>query len=314
MKKLTRQIFIMCACIMLCGMTSNATSADKTTQTNSQAVIKAPFLEISDIYFNKKNVTKNEKLQYRFTLSFVDTFDYDSEEFSDGPFRYDMYEVTIYWKSSKRQKIVRSYKWPGNQKSITIEDTISIKDGIQSGEWTISDVRVSNYNASEDDEDVLCICHTEKEDEIGQSGHNWLYTDLSPLSFNVTGVKKKADEKAPTIVKNSMSLSKTKIKKKKKSTFSVKIKDASEIKEVTCIWDEKTKYGTDDTYLTMKYNSKTKKYQCKYVMKPEVKKAQLSCITTEDIYGNIKYYMISDKKVKKKYGKNFSKMVIYRKK
>lgn len=307
-------MLVMCFCIMICGMTSNATSADKTEETNSQAVIKAPFLEISDIYFNKKTVTKNESLQYRFTLSFVDTFDYSSEEFSDGPFRYDMYEVRLYWKSSKRQRIAKVYKWPGDRNSITIEDTIPIKDGIQAGEWILSNLYVCRYNSTEDDEDALAICHTENGNK---GGHSWIETDLSSLSFNVTGVKKKADEKAPTIVKNSMSLSKTKIKKKKKSTFSVKIKDANEIKEVACIWEEQTKRSPDETYdeyLTMKYNPKTKKYQCKYVMRSEVIKAQLRCIIAEDIYGNIKYYRLSDKNFKKKYGKNFSQMVIYRKK
>ncbi len=299
---------------MLCGGTGNATTVDNISETESQNIIKAPFLEVSNMYISKKRVTKNDELKYRFTLSFVDTFDYESDEFTDGPFRYDAYSVYVRWESSKNQRIKKRFRWPGNQKSITIEDVIQIKNGMQSGKWRITGIGIEDYGYngySEDGEDSLYIGHTDGEDELNYTS---LYTDLSFFSFEVKGVKKKADEKAPTMVKNSLSVSKTKVKKNKKATFSVKIKDESQIKEVACIWLEHTKDDAYDEYLELKYNPKTKKYQCKYKMKDYVQKATLHCIITEDIYGNIKTYSMEDKKHKKKYGKAFSKMTIYRKK
>lgn len=298
----------MICCIMLCSVSSNATSAETTEDTNVN--VTTPFAVISDAYLSKKTVTKNETLSYRFTISFVDSFDYASEEFSDGPFQSDAYKVDVYWKSPDKQEIQRTYKWSGSKTSITIEDTIPIKKGMQAGEWKIAHIYITNDTS---EEDALSIHHGTEEDQKNNGSFCYRFADLSFSSFNVTGVKKKADNKAPTIVKKSLSVSKTKVKKNKKSTFSVKIKDASGIESVTCIWDMVGKDDYYDYYKKMKYNKKTKKYECKIKLTEYAQKARLRCITTKDIYGNIEYYSLSNPTFKKKYKKAYSKVTIYRK-
>ena len=97
----------------------------------------------------------------------------------------------------------------------------------------------------------------------------------------------------------------------KKATFSVKIKDASKIKEVGCVWHESTSVGFYINYKKLKYNPKTKMYECKYKIRSHVQKAQLNTIITKDVYGNAARYTLDEKKYRKKYGKAFSKMTIY---
>lgn len=290
---------------MLCSITVNATSANAIEETNVN--VTTPFAVISDAYISKKTVTKNETLSYRFTISFVDSFDYASEEFEDGSFQSDAYNVKVYWESPKKQEIVRSYKWPGKQTSITIADTIPVKKGMQAGEWKIAHIYITNGTS---ENDALSIHHGSEEEQVKNGSFGYHFADMSFSSFNVTGVSKKADNKAPTIVKKSLKVSKTKVKKNKKSTFSVQVKDASGIESVTCIWDLK---GSGECLKKMKYNKKTKKYECKIKMTKTVSKAKLLCITVKDIYGNTAYYSLSNPTYKKKYKKAYSKVTIYRK-
>ena len=299
-------IFIFC-CIILCGIPSNATSADMTE--NTKVNVTTPFATISDAYISHKTVTKGETLTYRFTISFVDTFDYESEEFAQGSFKSDAYKVDMYWKSSDKQEIQRTYKWLGSEVSVTIEDTIPIRKGTQAGEWKIEHIYISNYS----EDDALSIHHGTQEDQKNKGSFGYHFADLSFSSFNVTGVKKKADNKAPTIVKKSLTVSKTKVKKNKKSTFFVQVKDESGIESVTCIWDLVGKDDYYDYYKKMKYNKKTKKYECTIKLTRYDKKARLRCITTKDIYGNTEYYSLSNPTFKKKYKKAFSKVTVYRK-
>lgn len=74
-KYLIKALLVLC-CIMCYGTISNATATDKETKLTT---INAPFVTISDISLDKQTVKKNQKLQYQFTLSFVDTFDYYNE-------------------------------------------------------------------------------------------------------------------------------------------------------------------------------------------------------------------------------------------
>ena len=302
MRKYLIQALLVLCCTMLCSVPSNATSADVNVTT--------PFVTISDAYISKKTVTKNETLTYRFTISFVDTFDYDSEEFTEGPFKSDRYDVVVYWKSPAKQQIVREYQWLGKDDSITIEDTIPIKKGMQAGEWKIEHIYISNYYG---EEDALSIHHGTQEEQEKKGSFGYHFADSSFSSFRVTGVNKKADNKAPTFVKKSLKVSKTKIKKNKKSTFSVQVKDASGIESVTCIWGLKGKYGEYDSYKKMKYNKKTKKYECKIKLTKDYKRARLLCITTKDIYGNEAYYSLENPTYKRKYKKAFSNVTVYRK-
>ncbi len=305
MKKIIQQLFILCGFIMLCGVTSNATTVDNVSETDSQTVIRVPFAEISDIYFNKRTVTKNEELSYRFKLTFLDTFEQDGRK----PFHFNKYKIEVCWRSSKKQYLTKKYLCERQENYVILEDTIPIKNGMQSGKWQLASLSIMGLGKGESATSHRNIVHKNEQDRSWEG-----YADLSPISFTVTGVKKKADEKAPTFVEKSLKISKTKLRPNKKATFSVKIKDASKITKVTCLWDEITDGDIFGKYIELKYNPKTKRYEGKYKMKSYVEKAQLCYIETRDIYGNCERYTLEEKKYRKKYGKAFSKMTIYRKK
>lgn len=302
MKKIIQQLFIICCCIMLCGVTGNATTVDNSNETDSQTVIRVPFAEISDIYFNKRTVTKNEKLKYRFKLTFLDTFEQDGRK----PFYFNKYEIEVCWRSSKKQYLTKKYLCERQENFVILEDTIPIKNGMQSGEWQLESLFIFGLGKSECDRGIAVIQQKNEQYKPDEGD-----ADLSPISFTVTGVKKKADEKAPTFVEKSLKVSKNKLRPNKKATFSVKIKDASKITEVACVWYESAEEGIYSNYKKLKYNSKTKMYECKYKIRSHVQKAQLNSIITKDVYGNYEEYTLDKKKYKKKYGKAFSKMTIY---
>ena len=318
MRKYLTKALLVLWCVMLCGTISNATTTDKA---ENNTTINAPFVTISDISLNKQTVRKNQKLQYQFTLSFVDDFDYYNEDLNGGAFMDDSvskdsnYYVVVHWQSPKKQKIVRVYKWPETKKTIMIKDTIPVKKGMQAGEWGISDIYIENYYSLEgDDEGTSLVILDGTEDEQAKKGDiDTYYTDLSAFDFTVTGVKKKADNVAPTISKKSIKVSKKKVKANKTFTFYVKVKDASGVESVSCTWDVNTKYGKFSQDYKMKYNKKKKCYQCKIELHDTDYKAKLRCIATKDIYGNKEYYDLSSSKMKKKYKKAFSNVTVYRK-
>ncbi len=250
-------------------------------------------------------------------MSFVDTFDYYNEDLNEGAFMDDntsMYYAVVYWQSPKQQNIVRVYEWPATKQTITIKDSILVKKGMQSGQWEISKIFIQNRSPeSEDEGTTLAVKNGTEKEQLEKGDIDTYYTDLSVFDFTVTDVSKKADDKAPTIVKKSLKVSKTKIKKNKKSTFSVQVKDASGIESVTCIWGLKGKHDEYDSYKKMKYNKKTKKYECKIKLTKNYKRARLLCIITKDIYGNEAYYSLENPTYKKKYKKAFSNVTVYRK-
>lgn len=314
MKNILKQMIFIFCCVMLCSVPSYATSTNITDNADRKVNVTTPFATISDAYLSQTTVKKDDVLKYRFTISFVDSFDYNSEEFSEGPFKErSAYFVTVWWQSSGKQKFERTYKWSKNKESLVIDDKISVQKGMQAGEWKISAIYIAN-GIGEDGGDSLVIFDGTEADQMEKGSFCVHYTDLSDLSFQVTGVKKKADNKAPTIDKKSIKVSKTTVKKNKKATFSVKVKDASGIEDVEFSWLVKTKNGEVTRDCKLKYNKKKKCYQCKFEMKKNDKKAELYCITTKDIYGNEYYYTLDNTSLKKKYGKAFSKVTIYRKK
>lgn len=292
-------------------MTSNATSVDSVEAKDGDIVITTPFATISDIHINKKTVKKNEKLKYEFTVSFVDTFDYDSEEFAEGPFKErPTYYVIVYWQSPNKQKIKRTYKWSAEKESLIIKDKISVEKGMQAGQWYVSKIYIEN-GIGEDGGDSLTIYNGTEAEQAEKGQFSTYYTDMSALSFNVTDVKKKADNKAPTIDKKSLKVSKTKVSADKYTTFTVKVKDTSSIEFVECAWMIKSKGWEESREYKMKYNKKKKCYQCKFKLKKNDVKAELYCITTRDIYGNESVYTLNDTQLKKKYGKAYSKVTVY---
>ena len=127
MEKIMKNVLLVLWCVMLCGTISNATTTDKA---ENNTTINAPFVTISDISLNKQTVRKNQKLQYQFTLSFVDDFDYYNEDLNGGAFmdnsvsKDSNYYVVVHWQSPKKQKIVRVYKWPETKKTITLGELV----------------------------------------------------------------------------------------------------------------------------------------------------------------------------------------------
>ena len=261
------------------------------------------------------------------TISFVNSFDYNNEEKLEFPFLDSDHEVVLYWQSPKRQKIERGYKWSQGDKSITIEDSIPVEDGMQAGEWKLSHIYIINDDGY-DNVEMLEIYDGTEEEQVMYGYYTSYYTDLSFGDFTVVGVNKTADNKAPTIKLNSLKLSKRYVKKNKKTqkvTFNVKVKDASTIEEVKCSWyiynyENYFKRGcyTGDEHM-MKYDAKTKSY--KYTLKintKDVRKKELCGIYVKDIYGNEKYYeadydgYLPDREKRKLYNA-FKRVVVFAK-
>ena len=195
-KYLTKALLVLC-CIMCYGTISNATATDKETKLTT---INAPFVTISDISLDKQTVKKNQKLQYQFTLSFVDTFDYYNEDLNEGAFMDDntsMYYAVVYWQSPKQQNIVRVYEWPVTKQTITIKDSILVKKGMQSGQWEISKIFIQNRSPeSEDEGTTLAVKNGTEKEQLEKGDIDTYYTDLSVFDFTVTekaGIRKTAD-------------------------------------------------------------------------------------------------------------------------
>lgn len=171
------------------------------------------------------------------------------------------------WESPDgKQRTVREYKWEetkvGNKH--IIKDKIKINKGRTPGTWRISGIWIWSA-LMEDDGETLYIANA----TTGVTKEDYTYTDMSALDFTVEGTK--ADRKAPKASYKSMKLSKKKVKKNEKVKFSVKVTDQSQIKSVSCRWNyapDRTKkhdeYYAEEVYYDyeMKYNKKTKAYEC----------------------------------------------------
>lgn len=221
--------------------------------------------------------------------------------------------IQLCWMSSKKQTVIHTYEWStdatlANTKQLMIRGLIPIRKGMQQGEWTLKRIR---FVVSVDDGEEFYI------DDM-RSGEAPILLDLSMADFNVSGTGK-ADHKPPTIDLKSLKVSKRYLKKNQKATFSVKVKDQSEIKKVECDWnlyeyEDNGKRFCRTKNVEMKYNKKTKKYQ--HSIGLTCKKAQLSAITVTDIYGNKKTYhgdrslQYAPNKKDRKYYNAYKKMII----
>lgn len=295
-------------------MSSGICEAAKKTKTNA----KTPFAKITDARFNKKKLKKNEVFEYSFKISLVDSFNYKSKDLVNGSFSargsYDY--VIVNWKSSKKQKVVQTFKWKTSKKTKTVKGKIPIYPGMQTGKWKIDSIEIWNYSdESECDTGILVIMNGNKNKQKKTTGHYW--TNLSFADFKVKG-KRKPDKKAPTFDKETLSISKDKVESGEKVKFSVKVKDESKIEKVTCGWEVTTSYDEVwDLSKEMKYNKKTQSYECTLVLNDDVQ-MRLVDIHTKDMYGNSKTYTDwceseCEHGRKSEFHDSFSKMVIYKK-
>ncbi len=279
-------------------------------------------IAISDFKMNKNEAKPNDTIQYSFTIEDVELKDflnkYGEMYYDCYPEYYGVSNVTLCWKSSKKQTIYHTYTWKAvdgwNTKNLNVEGTIPVKGGMQAGEWHLENIY---FDAGVDGAGFFVVDNRYSTNEKHAYRPDPLM-DLSMADFKVSGTGK-ADNKAPTIDLKSLKLSKKYVKKNKKTTFSVKVKDQSKIAKVECTWglfadENKGKdYDWNDTY-RMKYNNKTKKYQ--YTMKVAYKKAQLTAITVTDVYGNEKIYSVDNssnytpKKKDRKYYNSYKKMLV----
>ncbi len=269
-------------------------NAEGTTQT----VYEVPESPITIINFemNQNEAKPNDTIQYSFTIEDVEIKDflnkYGEMYYECYPEYYGVSSVTLCWKSSKKQIIYHTYTWKQadgwNTKNIKIKGKIPVKKGMQTGEWHLASVF---FDAGVDGAGFFVVDNKHSTNEKHAYSPDPLM-DLSMADFTVSGTGK-ADHKAPTIDLKSLKLSKRYVKKNQKTTFSVKVKDQSKIAKVECTWglyadgNNGKEYDWTNTY-KMKYNKKTKKYQC--TMKLAYKKVQLTDIKVTDIYGNEKLY------------------------
>lgn len=282
-------------------------------------------IEISDFKINKHSFQSGSTVKYSMTLKDVgiDEFlDYGGGDFDiirldsrygEPPYYSNGDAVHLFWKSSKKQYVVQSFDWKKSdrdKKQLKISSKIPVQKGMQPGKWRLAAIGIQY------DYEIFFVKNSSE--PVGDD--SWLPTlDLSMADFTVS--KTKANNKAPTIDLKSMKLSKRYVGKSGKSTFSVKIKDASKVVAVRAMWDiyDKTNKGSSGDYYNfykMTYNKKKKRWQCLIKLDTKYeKKAQLKGIRVRDIYGNEKNYFIGNEygaipKSKKKYYNAFKKMVI----
>ena len=322
MKRKWRKV-LKAICITLGGIMllhSTVSKAEETTEMVWE-VPQTP-IAISDFKMNKNEAKPNDTIEYSFTIEDVEIKEflnkYGEQYYDCYPEYYGVSEVTLCWKSPKKQTIYHTYTWKAvdgwNTKKLKIEGTIPVKKGMQTGEWHLANIF---FDAGIDGEGFYVFDNRYSiNDKNPRRPHPLM--DLSMADFKVSGTGK-ADNKAPTIDLKSLKLSKRYVKKNQKTTFSLKVKDQSKIAKVECYWglyadDNKGKdYDWNDTY-KMKYNKKTKKYQ--YTTELVYKKMQLVAIKVTDIYGNEKLYDgdvfldYTPKKKDRKYYNAFKKIIV----
>lgn len=315
MKKIYSIILIIC-CFLLVKLPVFATEAVEDALPNINS-----WVTITNGQINKRMVQSGDTLKYKFTITDVGI----DEQDEDGDFRYGIGYVNIIWRSSKKQKFERLYKWKANKKSMTISGKIKIMDGMQPGEWTIEEIQILSGVG----EDAGGIIHVH--DVCNRKNYkDWDYFDYIDLSFANFCVKKKrgtkVDQKAPSLDVKSLDVSKTNVKANEKFTFCVKVKDKSKIEFVKCAWTALSVFDGQNIEKTsvykMKYNKKKKCYQCILNLTRNEQKTEPEFIHVKDIYGNETYYTVDGNSTyyslpngrgRKKYDRAFTKTVVYRK-
>ena len=295
-----------------------------TTQVNVK-----PYVQIVDGEINRKSFKKGENVHYSFTIDDVATKTvYDSEEMD---YFIGISRVHLLW-SSGTQIIEQYYDWkPENgETGMRVEGDIKIKKGMKPGVWKLKEISLveerDRYNQAnpqgyiyfdmpddgyDNGDSCFSIKVCIKDDRVKKEELNkykndlpyWMdFTDLSFADFVVKGTK--ADTKAPKVDLTSLKLSKKRLKKNQKATFSLKVKDSSEILFVGARF-----FG--DEFKELKYNKTKKCYE--YSISATKYKGQveeLESIFVYDRYGNSKEYF---GKTGSKTEKAFQKITVRRK-
>jgi len=301
-----KHLFIICVCMLIMLFPVMEVKAEK---------LPASPVTVTDVKFNGDTFYAGDTLKYSFVIEDVGIDKFVKEYGYDWSFEYTkkskgVKTIHVCWASSVGQGVVVSHKWTGtNTKNprIKIEGELPIKKGMSPGQWKLKYIQLVI-----DEDSNLEIVDVDEDDYSFVLKYDFIGTD-----FLVKGTK--ADVQAPTIKLNSLKLSKRRIKKNQKSKFSVKVKDDSDIQEVTCEfglfkWGNDTKQYDKMFYGTMKYNKKKKRYEynVKYNTK-KYKKAQLIRVVAEDEFGNRKGnygdYTSSDRK----YYDAYKRIMIYSK-
>lgn len=288
----------------------------------AEETVPAP-LTILDFKISSKTAKPGDNISYSFILAetgleeFLDKYA-EGYHSSDAP----IYGIVIRWKSPLkpgtenrawnkgiRQEVVHTFDWEetsAEQKKIKVSGIIPVMKGMQSGTWVMDTMELEFADES--------LTLVNKDTHIDNE-ETWDFMDFSMADFTVTETGR-ADYKAPTIDLKSLKLSKRYVKRNQKSTFQVKVKDATKIQKVECGWqlfDKKNRNSWDMDY-EMTYNKKKKSYQCSVKLNTKYyNKAMLYCIYVEDIYGNERYYSIDYEytpKIKQKYYNAYKRMMI----
>lgn len=287
MKKILKVFLFSCLCVtLLCAQVSAAEPGNKNPYDNPK-----DFASVSEGRVSAETVKQGETLRFSFKLTDRDIKSY--QEFEEGVFR-----VRVVWKSEKKQELIKEFHWKA---SGIYNGKLKVSKGMQPGLWRISRIELYSYG-DDDDFSVLTLYN------------NRLFSkssaiDLSFSEFTVQG-SHKADRKAPTLDKKSLSVTKKYVNAGAKVKFRVRVKDKSSIKYVKCVWQEKQKkvglLHTDD--YKMKYNKKKKCYECTLTgSRGKDKYQKLAAIEVCDIYGNKAVYKSSGKA----YKTAFSKVTVY---
>ena len=309
--------------MLLCVLVISGTNCYAAKKNNVN--VKTSFAIISDAKFNKKKLKKNNTFNYSFKISLRDSFDYESEDLRYAAFdrTAPYYYVTVCWKSSKAQQITQTFKWKSSKKKNTIKGEIPVYTGMQTGKWRLDYIQIRDSSPNEEDstDAKLYISHGGKRKQKLDDSSGYAYRDLSFANFTVKG-KRKADKKAPAFNTESLFLSKNEVKSGEEVTFSVNVKDASEVQMVTATWIVTSNYSNHvtewDLNQALKYNKRTKRYECKLVLNDADLQVRLVDIYTQDIYGNSKLYTDwceseCEHGYKSEFHDAFSKIIIYKK-
>lgn len=276
--------------------------------------IPNPPITVTNVKLNGETFHAGDTLKYSFVIEDVGIDEFVKKYGEDWNFSYTkknkgVHTVYACWKSSVGQTIFVTHKWKGtNNKNpkLTAKGEIPIKEGMRSGKWRLVFIELDM-----DTDSYLVI------EDVDTNDYSDMKYDFVGTEFLVEGTK--ADVQAPSIKWNSLKLSKRAVKKNQKSKFSVKIKDKSDIEEVSCSFGlfksgNNTKDYDKVIYGTMKYNKKKKRYE--YNVKfdtTKYRKAQLLEIEVRDEFGNWKRYGGDHTYLDKRHYNAIKRMIVYSK-
>ena len=244
-------------------------AAEMETEATDRDLLKE-MIKITDMEVSSKEVKPNETLKYKISLN-IDEEKLEKyllqEEYGDNiPSRITagINFIDVYW--ADRPGTAKRYdsKKIKKGKDYIIEDGIEIRKGMPAETRKIykicikAAIKKNGYYWEGKDIEIY-------NNNTAGSWYHGFYKEMSALDFSIVGTS--CDNKKPRIHAKTAKISKKKVKRKRNVTFSIKITDESAIQKVWC-WCTTQRYykGEKQTYsepYDMKYNKKTKRYECK---------------------------------------------------